>query len=220
MRHPLRRAVLSAALTATGAVALTVSTPAHAADAKPTITAPASTAGYHTIVISGTATPGATVELYESAYVFHDLQPAVDWANTGDLVTTTATASGAYQISRWVDTGFLFAVQVNGVMSDTVTVRDRLVPILTLTSTRTGTVTAKMVATPAQPWVPVQIQRRNSNGTWSVVAHGYTTAPGAFTATLTKLKSHTTYTYRAWVGGDTESALLPAYSSARSIKVK
>lgn len=219
MRHTLRRAV-SIVMAATGAVALTVPAPAHAADGKPTITGPASTAGYHTIVISGTATPGATVELYESAYVFHDLQPAVDWANTGDLVTTTATASGTYQISRWVDTGFLFAVRVNDVMSDTVTVRDRLVPILTLSSTRTGTVTAKMVATPAQPWVPVQIQRKNSNGTWSVVAHGYTTAPGAFTATLTKLKSHATYTYRAWLGGDTESALLPAYSSARSIKVK
>jgi hypothetical protein len=101
-----------------------------------------------------------------------------------------------------------------------VKVRDKLVPILTLTSTRTGMVTAKMVATPAQPWVPVQIQRKNSNGTWSVVARGYTAAPGTFTATLTKQKSHTTYTYRAWLGGDTESALLPAYSSARSIKVK
>ncbi|HEY7271150.1 MAG TPA: hypothetical protein VH502_00355 [Actinoplanes sp.] len=220
MRHTLRRAVPAVALAATTAVALTVPSPAHAADGKPTISAPASTAGYHTIVISGTATPGATVELYESAYVFHDLQPAVDWANTGDLVTTTATASGTYRISRWVDTGFLFAVQVNGVMSNTVTVRDRLVPILTLSSTRKGTVTARMVATPAQPWVPVQIQRKNSNGTWSVVARGYTTAPGAFTATLTKLKSGTTYTYRAWLGGDTESALLAAYSSAHRIKVK
>jgi hypothetical protein len=220
MRHPLRRALLSALLAATGAVTAAGPSPAHAADAQPTITAPASTAGYHTIVISGTATPGATVELYESAYVFHDLRPAVDWANTGDLVTTTATSTGTYRISRWVDTGFLFAVQVNGIMSDTVTVRDRLIPVLTLSSSRAGTVTAKMVATPAQPWVPVQIQRRNSNGTWSVVARGYTTGPGAFTVTLTKLKSRTTATYRAWLGGDTESALLPAYSSARSIKVK
>jgi hypothetical protein len=160
------------------------------------------------------------VELYESAYVFHDLRPAVDWAGTGDLVTTTAAADGTYRISRCVDTGFLFAVRVDGVMSRTVTVPDRLVPILTLSSTKAGTVTAKMVATPAQPWVPVQIQRKNGNGTWSVVAHGYTSAPGAFTVTLTKLKSRTTVTYRAWLGRDTESALLSAYSGARTVKVK
>jgi hypothetical protein len=94
------------------------------------------------------------------------------------------------------------------------------VPLLTVTSSRAGTVTAKMVATPAQPWVPVQIQRRNANGTWSVVARGYTTAPGAFTVTMGRLTSHQTYTYRAWLDGDTESALLAAYSTAHSVKVK
>ena len=220
MRLPLRRAVLGAVLVVATAAGLTAAlAPAQAAQT-PTISAPASTAGYSTIAITGTATPGATVELYESAYVFHDLKPAVDWANTGDLVTTTAAANGTYRINRWVDTGFLFAVQVDGVMSKTVTVRDKLVPILTLSSTKAGKVTAKMVATPAQPWVAVQIQRKNANGTWTVVARGYTSAPGAFTATLSKLKSHKTYTYRAWLGGDTESALLAAYSSTHSIKVK
>jgi hypothetical protein len=222
MRQPvLGRAVLSAVVAATSAVALAgVPSPAQAAGATPTITAPATAAGYRTIVITGTATPGATVELYESAYVFHDLKPAVDWANTGDPVTTAAAANGTYRISRWVDTGFLFAVQVNGVRSNTVTVRDRLVPILTLSSTRAGRVTAKMVATPAQPWVPVQIQRKNANGTWTVVSRGYTTGPGAFAVTLTGLTSRKTYTYRAWLGGDTESALLPAYSGAHRVKVK
>jgi hypothetical protein len=221
MPRTLRRVVLSAALAATSAVALTgVPSPAHAAAAKPTIKAPATATGYSTIVITGTATPKATVELYESAYVFHDLQPAVDWASTGAPVTAVAAANGTYRISRWVDTGFLFAVRVNGVQSNTVTVRDKLVPILTLSSTRAGTVTAKMVATPAQPWVPVQIQRKKANGTWTVVARGFTTAPGAFAVTLTKQTSRKTYTYRAWLGGDTESALLPAYSKTHNIKVK
>jgi len=212
----LRLALLGALLTA-GVVA---TGPAQAAETKPTIIAPASASGYQTIVITGAATPGATVQLYESAYVFHDLQPAVDWANTGDLVTTTATTKGTYRISRWVDTGFLFAVEVNGIRSNTITVRDKLVPILTLSSTRTGTVTAKMVATPAQPWVAVRIQRKNANGSWTTVARGYTSDPGAFSVTLAKLKSTATYTYRAWLGGDTESALLAAYSSAHRIKVK
>src|SRR3954453_7446916 len=92
-------AVLAAVL-AVGAA----SSPAFA-DGPPTISAPAETSGYHTVVVSGTATPGATVELYESAYVFHDLQPSLDWASgTNDPVTTTAAADGAYRISRWVDT--------------------------------------------------------------------------------------------------------------------
>jgi len=212
----LRRAVLGAALVASAAVTV----PAHAAETPPTISAPASASGYQTIVISGTATPGALVELYESAYVFHDLQPSVDWANAGGPVTTTAAGNGTYKISRWVDTGFLFAVEVNGTRSRTITVRDKLVPILTLASTKAGKVTAKMVATPAQPWVAVQIQRKNANGTWSVVARGYTSDPGTFTVTLSKLTSKRTYTYRAWLGGDTESALLAAYSTAHRIKVK
>jgi hypothetical protein len=222
MRKPvLRRAALSAVLVAATVVVAAAGTfAAEAADVKPTISAPASTSGYHTITITGTATPGATVELYESAYVFHDLRPAVDWADTGELVTTIAAANGTYRINRWVDTGFLFAVEVDGVRSNTVTVRDKLVPILALSSTKAGKVTVKMTSTPAQPWVPVQIQRKNSNGTWTNVAHGYTSDPGSFTVTLSKLKSHKSYTYRAWLAGDTESALLPAYSSAHTIKVK
>ena len=37
---------------------------------------------------------GATVELYESAYVFHDLNPALDWASgTFDPVTAKAAAT-------------------------------------------------------------------------------------------------------------------------------
>ena len=203
------------------AVALTgVASPARAAGARPTISAPSTTVGYSTVRITGTATPGATVELYDSAYVFHDLKPAIDWENTGDPVTTTAAADGTYRMSRWVDTGFLLAVKVDGVMSPTITVRVRLVPILRVASNHAGTVTASLIATPAQPWIPVQIQRRNSDGTWKVVARGYTKDPGTFSATVGKQSSGKTYTYRAWVGGDSESALLAAYSTTHRVKIR
>jgi hypothetical protein len=197
-----------------------VAAPALAATATPTISAPASTAGYQTIAITGTARPGATVELYESAYQFHALQPALDWQDgTFAPITTTAAANGSYRMTRWVDTGFEFAVSVDGVMSRTVVVYNRVVPVLTVTSGRAGTVTARVVETPAQPWLAVQIQRKNANGTWTVVNRGYTVEHGVYSVTV-RQTSKKTYTYRAWVSGDTESGLLAAYSTAHAVKVR
>ncbi|MEV6633778.1 hypothetical protein AB0M54_23800 [Actinoplanes sp. NPDC051470] len=197
-----------------------VATPAVAATAGPTISAPASTAGYQTVAITGTATPGATVELYESAYQFHALQPALYWQDGSNApITTTAAANGSYRMTRWVDTGFEFAVVVDGVMSRTVVVRNRVVPILTVVSGKAGTVTARIVETPAQPWLTVRIERKNADGTWSAVARGYTLEHGVWSVVV-KQTSRRTYTYRAWVGGDTESALLAAYSTAHAVKIR
>jgi hypothetical protein len=214
----LRTALLAAilAVTSTGLAA----TPASAATAVPTISAPASTAGYQTVAITGTATPGATVELYESAYQFHALQPALYWQDGSNApITTTAAADGTYRMTRWVDTGFEFAVVVDGVMSRTVVVYNRVVPILAVASGKVGTVTAKLVETPAQPWLAVQIQRRNPNGTWSVAARGYTLEHGVYSVVI-KQPSRKTYTYRAWINGDTTSGLLAAYSTTHAVKIR
>ena len=208
--------ILAMAVTSTGVAA----TPANAATDVPTISAPASTAGYQTVAITGTATPGATVELYESAYQFHALAPALYWQDGSNApITTTAAANGTYRMTRWVDTGFEFAVVVDGVMSRTVVVRNRVVPALTVTSGRAGTLTAKIVETPAQPWLAVQVQRRNTDGTWSVVNRGYTLEHGVYAVTI-KQPARRTYTYRAWIGGDTTSGLLAAYSTAHTVKIK
>ena len=214
----LRTALLAALMALTSVEAAT--TPAAAAAALPTISAPASTAGYQTVAITGTATPGATVELYESAYQFHTLQPALYWQDGSNApITTTAAADGSYRMTRWIDTGFEFAVVVDGVMSRTVVVRNRVVPILAVTSARAGTVTARIVETPAQPWLAVQIQRRTTTGAWSVVTRGHTLEHGVYSVTV-KQTSHKTYAYRAWIGGDTTSGLLPAYSTTHAVKVK
>ncbi|MFG1605141.1 hypothetical protein [Actinoplanes sp. NPDC049265] len=214
----LRTALLAAAMALT--CSNIVVTPARAASATPTISAPASTAGYQTIAITGTATPGATVELYESAYQFHALAPSLNWQDGSFApITTKAAANGTYRMTRWVDTGFEFAVAVDGVMSRTVVVYNRVVPVLTVVSGRAGTVTARIVQTPAQPWLAVQIQRKNANGTWSVVNRGYTLEHGVYSVVV-KQTSKKTYTYRAWVSGDTESGLLAAYSVAHAVKVK
>lgn len=204
------------ALSSTGLAA----TPAIAATTVPSISAPTSTAGYQTVAITGSATPGAIVQLYESAYEFHALQPALYWQDGSNTpITTKAAANGTYRMTRWVDTGFEFAVVVDGVRSRTVVVYNRVVPVLTVTSGKVGTATAKIVEAPAQPWLAVQIQRKNTNGTWSVVAHGYTLEHGVYSAVI-KQASRKTYTYRAWISGDTTSGLLAAYSAAHTIKIR
>jgi hypothetical protein len=214
----LRTALVAVVLAVTSAGLAAM--PASAATAVPTISAPASTAGYQTVAITGTATPGATVELYESAYQFHALQPALYWQDGSNApITTTAAANGTYRMTRWVDTGFEFAVVVDGVMSRTVVVYNRVVPVLAVTSAKAGTVTAKIVETPAQPWLAVQIQRRNANGTWSVVGRGYTLDHGVYSVVI-KQTSRRTSTYRAWISGDTTSGLLAAYSAAHTVKIK
>jgi hypothetical protein len=214
----LRTAFLAAALAVTSTAVFNA--PASAATAVPTISAPASTAGYQTVVITGTATPGATVELYESAYQFHDLRPALYWQDGSNApITTTAAADGTYRMTRWVDTGFEFAVVTDGVMSRTAVVYNRVVPILTVASGKTGTMTARIVETPAQPWLAVQIQRRTSKGTWSVVARGYTLEHGVYTVVI-KQTARKTYTYRAWISGDTTSGLLAANSAAHTVKIR
>ena len=213
-RTPTNAAPTTAAPTT---AAPTTAAPANAA---PTISAPASAAGYQTVAITGTATPGATVELYESAYQFHELRPALYWQDGSNTpITTTAAADGRVRMTRWVDTGFEFAVLVDGVMSRTVVVYNRVVPVLTVTAAKAGTVTAKIVETPAQPWLDVQIQRRNTNGTWSTAGRGHTLDHGVYSVVI-KQAARRTYTYRARIGGDTTSGLLSAYSAAHTIKIK
>jgi hypothetical protein len=210
------RVLLAAATVALGVAVAAVVTPAFAAST-PTITAPASATGYSEITISGTADPNATVTLYESAYLFNDLQPATDW-DTGGGVTATASGTGAYSIKRYVDTGFLFAVEAGGERSRTATVLMKVLPALTATSATSGTVAVHVAPSPNQPWLPVQIQRQNGSG-WTDVAGGDTDDNGVFDATLTGQGAGTTQTYRAYVGADTANGITANYSSSKSVKV-
>jgi hypothetical protein len=52
-----------------------------------------------------------------------------------------------------------------------------------------------------------------------VVARGYTLDHGVYSAVI-KQTSHKTYTYRAWISGDTTSGLLAAYSKPHAIRIK
>ena len=211
-----QRAILAAATVALGVIAAAVVTPAFAATT-PTISAPSSATGFSQITITGTAEANATVTLYESAYIFNSLDVAIDW-DTGEPLTTTASSSGAYSIKRYVDSGFLFAVEASGERSRTVTVTMKVLPTLTVSSTTSGTVTAHVAASPGQPYLPVQVQRQNGSS-WSTLSGGYTDSEGTFAATLTGQGAGTTQTYRAYIGADPENAVTANYSSTKTIKV-
>jgi hypothetical protein len=202
------------------AAVIAAATPALAATG-PTISAPAMRTGYGTITITGKAQPGALVRLYESAISWNDMQPAVDWESgiPGKIVTTNADRTGAYKIIRYVDTGFMFAVRSSAVTSPTVRVQVRVLPTLKVASTKAKTVEVNVDADPNQPNLPVKILRANADGTWTIVTRRQTDDTGVTRVTLTNQPSGTR-SYRAWVGGDTETGVISNYSNTVHLSVK
>jgi hypothetical protein len=217
--HRVRRTALSAAVGLLSSLA--TGAPADAADpAAPTISVtPTTRTGFGPVTISGAAQAGAQVHLYESAYNWNDLQHAPDWDTADQKVSTTASSAGKYQFTRNVDTGFIFAVEVNGVLSATALVIVQVQPTLTVTSTQSGTVVVNVSASPNQPYLAVEIERANSTGSYSTVADGFTDNAGTYSASLTGQGAGTTQTYRAWISGDTETGVTANHSTAVRVKV-
>jgi hypothetical protein len=216
-----RTALRATLATLTGfAAVIGTATPALAATG-PTISAPAWRTGFGTITITGKAQPGALVRLYESAISWNDMQPAADWESgvPGRIVTTNADRTGTYQIIRYVDTGFMFAVRSSAVTSPTVRVQVRVLPTLKVSSTKAKTVDVNVDADPNQPNLPVKILRANTDGTWTIVTRRVTDDTGVTRVTLTNQPSGTR-SYRAWVGSDAETGIISNYSKTVQLTVK
>ena len=210
------RARKTAVVAALGlAAALALAAPASAADA-PTISAPASRNGYGPITISGTAPAGATVELYESAYVFNDFYAAPDYDHGGH-VTTIASSTGRYTLSRMLDSGFRFYVVAGGVASGRITVAMGIVPTMTM-SAANGTVDVSVAADPAQPGLSVHIQRSTGSG-WANVAGGFTVGAGSVYTTTLNAQGTGTKSYRAVIDADSANNLLAGHSATVSVNV-
>lgn len=200
-RRPIAAAALLAAAVGLGSLGL--AGPAAAATT-PTINAPAWRTGFGPITISGTAAPGATVTLIEAAYVFRtDMNPAINYS-TGDVLRTVADSTGHYSLERDLDSGFVFAVEADGVRSRTITASIRVMPWITLSSTSGGTVNVGVVADPGQPGLPVTVQLA---GTSAALASGVTGEGGSYSAVLTG-QGTATRQYRITVGGDPSNAVL------------
>jgi hypothetical protein len=201
------RSLFMLVASAAGLATFGLSAPASAATA-PTISAPASRTGFGPITITGTAAAGATVTLIEAAYIFRgDMNPAVDYG-TGGIVTATADGAGHYTIQRLLDSGFVFAVEADGLRSPVIQVSIQVLPALTVTATGNGTVNVDVAADPSQPGLPVQVQRRNG-AAWVVEASGYTDQHAVFSATLT---GQAPAVYRAYIGADPLDGVLANYS--------
>ncbi|MFI5931688.1 lamin tail domain-containing protein [Actinoplanes sp. NPDC051494] len=209
----VRTTALAATLGCAAALGLAV--PAIAATT-PTISVPAGRQGSGPITITGTATPGATVELFESAYTFDDYYASPDYT-TGGVVTAKASSSGSYTLSRFIDSGFRFYVRVDGVESRRVPVAVGIVPSLTMTASN-GTVTANVSADPAQPGLRVHLQR-SANGTWSDVAGGYTAGQLAIYSTTIAGQGTGTKQYRAVIDADPENNLLAGQTATIGLNV-
>ena len=212
------RARSMATLVALGlAAALGLTAPAAAADAAPTISVPASRKGYGDITITGTAAANATVELYESAYLFNDFYPSPNYS-TGGVVTAKATSAGKYTIVRTIDSGFRFYVMVDGVASSRAIVKMEAVPTLRVTTASNGSVTATVSANPAQPGLGVHIQSGVS-GVWTTRSGGYIGEDSSYTTTLTNQGAGSTKWYRAVIDADPDNGILTGHSATVQIVV-
>jgi hypothetical protein len=213
----MNKKLVTAAWMAGVAAALAIAAPSFAATA-PTLAGPASRAGFGPITLTGTASPGVTVQLYETAIVFDDLEPADDWQNGGGPVTATADSSGRWRLQRILDSGFYFQVVSGGVRSNKLTVRIQQNPVLTLGSTSANTVTGHVVASPGEPTLAAQLQVNLSGSTWTTIASGQIGAGGSFDASVHDVAAGT-HAFRAYVGADASNGVLAGYSAGRNLTV-
>jgi len=206
------------------AATIALAAPASAA-AKPTIKGPSEVKGYAQFTLTGTADPGTTVQLYETAYVFGvgDLQPADDWEHGGGPVTAKADTAGKFSITRWLDSGFYFQVRQGAVKSDPIIVKSRIAVTFWVTSPANGQLVANGSVSPAQPGLKVHIQKKAADGTFATVRSIETISQddgqsAGFATTFTGL-AHGEHTYRAIVDGDTSNAVLGATSESHATHV-
>ena len=79
-------------------------------------------------------------------------------------------------------------------------------------------VQAHVLADPAQPSLPVQVQMAGSGGSWTSLASGTISEAGTFDATISHV-SGGSQSFRAFVGADPANGVLAGYSAAHSITV-
>ena len=177
----------------------------------PTISTPASIKGAGPVWVTGTAAPGATVELWVGKFGSTGLTKANQ---------TTANNNGMYTFSRTITAATRFAVRSEDLNSAERTVRVQQVPALSASSASTGRVNFTVTAKPRLAGQAVTVQRQNANGSWSTVARGTTNSSGAYSASVSKYRSGTSWTFRAYVGADTDAGTLGGYSVAKRVRVR
>ncbi|TDO40365.1 lamin tail domain-containing protein [Paractinoplanes brasiliensis] len=209
----ISRLVTKAALIGVAAT-FAIAAPASAA-ATPTLSGPEEVKGYNQFTMTGTADPNTTVQLYETAIGWNDMQPAVNYDAGGGPVTATADSEGRFTIRRWLDSGFYFEVRQGSVASNRITVYSRVEVTFWVTSNAVGTLVAQGSVHPGQPGLPVRIEKQSASGAWTSVATTTTDEDAAFSRTFTGL-ARGEHTYRAYVGPDNTQGVRADYSNAHT----
>ena len=132
------------------------------------------------------------------------------------LVNGTADGNGYYKFSRYISTGYRFAVQSQDINSAERAVKVTQSPAFSVSSTK-GKLTVSVTGNPKGSGQAVVVQKM-SGGKWVTAYKGTTTATG-FKKTYT-VKSKTKLTLRAFVAGNTAAGLNGGYSGSKSITIK
>ncbi len=198
------------------AATFAIAAPASAA-ATPTLSGPVEVAGYSQFEMTGTADPGSTVTLWETAIGWNDMQPAVDYEAGSGNVTAVANGSGQFTISRYLDSGFYFEVHQGSVISNRITVYSKIVPTFWVESSPTaGSVVAKASLNPNMPGLSVQIQRKNSGGSFTTVKTVTSSEPYGDVSTTLTGQPGGDQTFRAVVAGEASQGVRGATSATHS----
>jgi hypothetical protein len=176
----------------------------------PTLQTPPFRQGVGSLDLTGTARPGAAVELWEA--------PAEGGVFV-KVATTTASTEGNYSFNRmFTDRGFRYQTQSTGLTSEPRTVFLRHDPVLVANSPSKGAVALKVTGDPKIGGLNVVMQAL-VNGEWTNVGNGVTSSSGLAIKTLYGLKSGTTYAFRGYIVGDSSKGLQGGYSGTRRVVV-
>ena len=177
----------------------------------PSILTPSSIKGANTVLVSGRATPGTTVELLVGTFGGNGLVK-VDDTQAGD--------DGWFRFTRKITAATRFAVRADGLTSAVRIVRIQQVPVLAVSSGAKGAVSLTVTPNPRLAGQAVTIQRLNANGKWSTVARGTTSSARTYATTLRGQMSGSSWTFRAYVGADPDAGTLGGYSVAKRVHVR
>jgi hypothetical protein len=167
--------------------------------------------GSGSVIASGKAAPGSTVELWGSPL------PQVDPGKMDHLADVTASNSGAFKFSaRAITQGWAFVARSEDVNSKTATVKLVQSPALTATSTK-GKLNVVVAGNPKATGQTVTIQRL-SGKKWVTVGSGKTTSTG-FKHAYT-FKSKTKVSVRALVSGNSSMGISSGYSATKTVTIK
>ncbi|HEU4346355.1 MAG TPA: Calx-beta domain-containing protein [Actinoplanes sp.] len=177
-----------------------------------TLAGPPYRIGPGAIRLSGSTDPNTEVQLWSAPYNGDD----DSW--TEDGASTTSGSTGAFAFNRTLTaTGRKYVVHAGQTVSDEVSVKLRLMPLLTASSPSRGV--AYLKVTRGTPGAKFIIQRNTGSG-WTAAFTGNLLSNGAYNKALAGQPSGRAVSYRAYVYGSTANGVEGGTTVARRITIR